>query len=116
MSIANSTDTSPRSSYDDKTAIPQSSRNSRYLVRCECPNDKLPAHCQHFDSHYLVRCGCPNDKPPSDPMHFLDDAYHKVWCSSCLCYIRVAARRPGARSAHILELIARVLRPLRGCV
>lgn len=47
------------------------------------------------------------NRTPYYNAHYPIDAYHKVWCSSCLCYIRVAARRPGARSAHILELIAR---------
>ncbi|ESK96706.1 hypothetical protein Moror_6723 [Moniliophthora roreri MCA 2997] len=84
--------------------------------------------CDHPESRFLVRCGCPNDKPPSHPMHSMDDAFHREWCSKCLifCY-----QPPHCRFSHttsgtvtnrrfflgiIYAFVARVVRSFAICV
>ncbi|KAG7087693.1 hypothetical protein E1B28_013640 [Marasmius oreades] len=84
--------------------------------------------CNHPESRFLVRCGCPNDKPPSHPMHSLDDAFHREWCSKCLlfcyqpptCPYILRTERRALTGRHFIRFmyafIARLFRSFAGCI
>ncbi|RXW17476.1 hypothetical protein EST38_g8374 [Candolleomyces aberdarensis] len=57
--------------------------------QCTC------AHSGH--EHALVRCGCSNTdhvQTHGDPLQHADDAFHRVWCCTCMSYCSKDAQCP----------------------
>ncbi|KAJ2915101.1 hypothetical protein MD484_g5301, partial [Candolleomyces efflorescens] len=56
--------------------------------QCTC------AHSGH--EHALIRCGCSNNRAHThgDPLEHADDAFHRVWCCTCMSYCSKDAQCP----------------------